>query len=103
MANLQATNSVYSFIVPPRSNTAWQHAAKLSFIENQIKICESINSPAELEQWYSILGLHLAQHGQEKRIRLLLDDLLGASISFSFAAQTSERQKKTTILVRKRV
>lgn len=51
--------------------------AKLSFIENQIKICESINSPIELEHWYSMLGTHLASHGSEFRIRILLDELLG--------------------------
>lgn len=79
-----------------RSNAAWQHTAKLSFIENQIKICESINSPVELEQWYSILGLHLAQHGNENRIRILLDDLLGSAVTFT----TNDTLKKQTILVR---
>lgn len=55
----------------------WQHTAKLAFIENQIKICEAIDSPVELEHWYTVLGSHLANHGTEKRIRILLDELLG--------------------------
>lgn len=81
------------------SSSNWQITAKLSFIENQIKICEAINSPAELEQWYSTLGLHLAQHGPEKRIRLLLDDLLGASLIFTLVPQSADHKTKTTILV----
>lgn len=49
----------------------------MSFIENQIQTCVAIQSPAELEHWYSILGLHLSKHGEEKRIRTHLNDLLG--------------------------
>lgn len=74
------------------SATNWQSSARLSFIENQIKICESINSPLELQHWYSMLGSHLAANGTEPRIRILLDDLLGSTshkknkilVSFSF-------------------
>lgn len=68
---------------------------KLSFIENQIKICEAIQSPIELQYWYAMLGSHLARHGTEKRIRFLLDDLLGPAHSFVNISNMSDR----TILV----
>lgn len=80
------------------TNGAWRHAVKLQFIEDQIKICEAINSPKELEYWYSLLGLHLAQHGSEKRIRILLDDLLGVAFASSLEAVQGKR-KNETILV----
>lgn len=83
-----------------RSNDDWKHTARLSFIENQIKICESINSPVELELWYSMLGLHLAQHGTERRIRILLDELLGSPMSFLISSKSQLNRKKDTILVR---
>lgn len=60
-----------------RSNNEWEKAAKLSFIENQIHIAKSINSTVELEHWYGILGLHLAEHGTETKVRMLLDTLVG--------------------------
>ncbi|XP_055300313.1 protein HIRA homolog [Sitodiplosis mosellana] len=58
-------------------NTSWKHTARLSFIENQIETSKAIQSPMELEHWYSVLGVHLSMHGDEKRIRSHLDDLLG--------------------------
>lgn len=60
-----------------RTNTDWEKAAKLSFIENQINIAKSINSAVEFEHWYGILGLHLAEHGTEAKVRMLLDQLVG--------------------------
>lgn len=80
------------------TNGAWRNAVKLQFIEDQIKICEAINSPKELEYWYSLLGLHLAQHGSETRIRILLDDLLGVTFASSLEAVQGKR-KSETILV----
>ncbi|KAM7348901.1 histone cell cycle regulator-like protein [Cochliomyia hominivorax] len=55
----------------------WQTVAKISFIENQIKLCETINSPLELKYWYTMLAFHLALGNNENKIRLLLNDLLG--------------------------
>lgn len=60
----------------------WQDSAKLTFIENQIKLCEQINSPEELKYWYLMLGHHLAASGGEKKIRGLLDYLLGSAHGF---------------------
>lgn len=60
-----------------RLTASWTNAARLSFIENQIQTCLAIQSATELEHWYSILGVHLSKHGDEKRIRTHLDDLLG--------------------------
>lgn len=68
---------IFNFTTFFSATNDWQHAAKLFFIENQIKICEAINSPGELQHWYSVLGAHLASHGTEPRIRTLLDKLLG--------------------------
>ncbi|XP_050101416.1 protein HIRA homolog [Anopheles aquasalis] len=60
-------------------SSSWQTPASISFIENQIKICEMISSPVELKYWYSMLGFQLALNGSEEKIRQVLDDLLGAS------------------------
>jgi protein HIRA/HIR1 len=51
--------------------------SKISFIEHQIQLCEVVNSPLELKHWYSLLGFQLAKHGTEKKVRQVLDDLLG--------------------------
>lgn len=56
----------------------WQSTAKITFAENQIKLCEMIKSPEELKFWYSMLVFYLAAHGNEKRLRDLLNDLLGS-------------------------
>uniref|UniRef100_A0A1B0CV75 Protein HIRA n=1 Tax=Lutzomyia longipalpis TaxID=7200 RepID=A0A1B0CV75_LUTLO len=58
--------------------TTWENVSQFTFIENQIQLCETIQSPAELKYWYSALGFHLAHHGTEQRLRLTLDDLLGS-------------------------
>lgn len=81
-----------------RINISWQNAAKLTFIENQIQICISIQSPTELQYWYSVLGAHLAQYCDEKRIRVHLDDLLGMANPWMFV--DGEAPKKEMILVR---
>lgn len=80
-----------------RLNSSWTHAAKLSFIENQIKTCIAIKSAIELEHWYSILGVHLSKHGEEKRIRTHLNDLLGTPDTFM--ELDGEERTKETILV----
>lgn len=82
-----------------RINITWQNAAKLTFIENQIHICISIQSPTELQYWYSVLGTHLAQYCDEKRIRVHLDDLLGMANPWMFV--DGEAPKKELILVGK--
>lgn len=80
-----------------RLTTSWKSAARLAFIENQIKTCVAIQSPAELEHWYSVLGVHLAKHGDEKRIRTHLDDLLGTPENLMVI--DDEGMKKDMILV----
>lgn len=68
----------------------WQDSAKLLFIENQIKLCEKIKSPEELKYWYLMLGHHLAASGTEKKIRTLLDELLGSAHGFKKESAQSE-------------
>lgn len=72
----------------------WEQISQLAFIENQIKLCEAIESPVELKYWYSSLGYHLGTCGTEQRLRWLLDDLLGPI--YSSKAKLAER----TVLVR---
>lgn len=55
----------------------WQQNARLSFIEHQLRLSEAVGTAAELEHWYAVLGAYLAEHGPERRIRLLLDELMG--------------------------
>ncbi|EAA05842.4 AGAP009488-PA, partial [Anopheles gambiae str. PEST] len=81
-----STIQSYGSFSGPKTNSfaelhsaAWQTSAAIAFIENQIKICEMIASPAELKYWYSMLGFQLALNGSEEKIRQVLDDLLGAS------------------------
>lgn len=81
-----------------RINISWKHTARLAFIENQIKTCVAIQSPVELEHWYAVLGIHLAKHGEEKRIRSHLDELLGTPDAFMMIDE--DEPKKETILVR---
>ncbi|XP_029720254.2 protein HIRA homolog isoform X1 [Aedes albopictus] len=74
-SNFQPLNA-RSFLDNP--NVAWQFEAMLVFVENQIKIAETINSPTEMKHWYLMLGYQLAQHGTETKIRQVLDGLLGS-------------------------
>lgn len=55
----------------------WQQNARLSFIEHQLRLSEAVGTAAELEHWYAVLGAYLIEHGPERRIRLLLDELMG--------------------------
>lgn len=52
-----------------------------------------------MEYWYSILGTHLAKHGDEKRIRTHLNDLLGTPNNL-MELDDDEQPAKETILVR---
>lgn len=83
-----------------RITTSWKSAARLAFIENQIQTCIAIQSPAELEHWYSVLGGHLAKYCDEKRIRTHLDELLGTPDDLMML--DNESVKKDTILVIRR-
>jgi protein HIRA/HIR1 len=60
-----------------RSDNIYEAQSKISFIEHQIKLCITVNSPVELKHWYSMLGFQLATHASEKKVRQVLDDLLG--------------------------
>lgn len=62
---------------PQRSDNIYEAQSKISFIEHQIKLCITVNSPVELKHWYSMLGFQLATHASEKKVRQVLDDLLG--------------------------
>ncbi|XP_017116305.1 protein HIRA homolog [Drosophila elegans] len=59
-----------------RNAESWQQSAKIRFIENQIKLCEALQSLDELQHWHKVLTFQLATHGSEKRMRVFLDDLL---------------------------
>lgn len=76
--------------------TEWESLAQLTFVENQIKLCEAIRSPAELKYWYSNLGytMALGTATTELRLRQVLDDLLGPVF-----ATSAEVHRKRVILV----
>lgn len=60
-----------------RSDNIYEAQSKISFIEHQIKLCITVNSPVELKHWYTMLGYQLASHASEKKVRQVLDELLG--------------------------
>lgn len=70
---------IFNFFLTFRNENDWQGLAKIIFIENQIKLCQAINSPEELKHWYKMLMYHLAIGGNESRIRLILNELLSGS------------------------
>lgn len=82
-----------------RSNAEWEKAAKLSFIENQINIAQSINSAVELEHWYGILGLHLAEHGTEAKVRMLFDKLVGVPNGLNNSQVSNKADKKYLVIL----
>lgn len=86
----QAINANPINVASTNCTDNWQSTAKLTFIENQIELCKIINSPGEMRYWYSMLGYHLACNGTEKRIRLLLNDLLGSPMG----VQTNANEHK---------
>lgn len=71
--------------------------SKISFIEHQIQLCVSVNSPVELKHWYSSLGYQLASHGSEKKVRQVLDDLLGPIYSLQNDSKVRAEHKVLTI------
>jgi protein HIRA/HIR1 len=77
------------------SDETWEAQSKISFIEHQIKLCENVNSHQELKHWYSTLGYYLATHGTEKKVRQILDELLGPIFSLQ---NDAECRAKHTIL-----
>ncbi|XP_037920410.1 protein HIRA homolog [Hermetia illucens] len=87
--SIQTASNSFGTNVVDLNTSQWQISAKLSFIENQIKLAEAVKSPEELKYWYLMLGYHLAKHGTEKRIRLLLDDLLGPT----YCGESADKSK----------
>lgn len=67
--------------------------SKISFIEHQIQLCETVKSSFELKHWYSMLGFQLASHGTEKKVRQVLDDLLGPICSLQSDAEVRAKHK----------
>lgn len=85
------------FDLPDRSDNVHEAQSKISFIEHQIQLCETVNSPLELKHWYSMLGYQLASHGTEKKLRQVLDDLLGPIYSLQSDASTRDAHKVLSI------
>lgn len=92
--------SVQSFGKGAKSNTfemiaeTWPHTMELLFLENQIKLCETLESIDEMKYWYAALGAKLATHGTEPHIRKLLDDLLnGYMCGYGGADAKCENEK----------
>lgn len=75
----------------------YEAQSKISFIEHQIQLCESVNSPHELKHWYSLLGYQLASHGSEKKVRQVLDDLVGPIYSLQNDPAVRAKHKILTI------
>lgn len=83
--------------IPFRSDNVYESQSKISFIEHQIQLCEIVNSPIELKHWYSVLGYQLASHGSEKKVRQVLDDLLGPVFSLQNDSMIRAAHKVLTI------
>ncbi|KAG5683271.1 hypothetical protein PVAND_012561 [Polypedilum vanderplanki] len=75
------------------SDDVWEAQTKISFAEHQIQLCQLVNSPVELKYWYSNLGYYLASHGNEKKVRQVLDDLLGPIYSLENDAECRAKHK----------
>lgn len=61
------------------SQGPYQLGATVSWLETQISSCLHLRSPREYRHWMTTLASHLMQHGSEKRLRMMLDELLGPS------------------------
>lgn len=72
---------------------SWPHTMELMFLENQIKLCESLSSTDEIRYWYAALGNKLASHGTESHIRKLLDDLLNNLMTVEDRSGTESEKK----------
>ncbi|KAH8284272.1 hypothetical protein KR044_008208, partial [Drosophila immigrans] len=57
---------------------SWQQTAKVLFLENQIKLCEALETVEELKHWHVMLTLQLATYGTEKRLRIFLDSFINS-------------------------
>ncbi|XP_062130729.1 protein HIRA homolog [Drosophila sulfurigaster albostrigata] len=57
---------------------SWQQTAKVSFLENQIKLCEALEAVEELKHWHTMLTFQLATYGTEKRLRIFLDSFINS-------------------------
>lgn len=79
-----------------RSDNVHEAQSKISFIEHQIQLCKTVNSPLELKHWYSMLGYQLASHGTEKKLRQVLDDLLGSICSLQYDASLRDAHNVLT-------
>lgn len=94
--------SVQSFGKGPfKTNTfemvaeSWPHTTELLFLENQIKLCETLESGDEIKYWYDALGAKLASHGSESHVRKLLDDLLNSHMCRDTEHAEDNETKKT--------
>lgn len=85
------------FFFSQRSDNVFEAQSKISFIEHQIRLCETVNSPVELKHWFSVLGYQLASHGTEKKIRQVLDDLLGPVYSLQNDPESKAMHKILSI------
>jgi hypothetical protein len=91
--NFYLTTCYLFFSIHNRSDDAWEAQTKISFAEHQIQLCESVNSPLELKHWYATLGYYLASHGNEKKVRQVLDELLGPIYSLQNDAECRAKHK----------
>ncbi|XP_068152297.1 protein HIRA homolog [Drosophila tropicalis] len=78
LLSMQANSqNYYSLRSSQETNTeCWQQPAKFIFIENQIKLCEALESLDEFKHWHMMMVFQLATYGSEHHLRLFLDDLL---------------------------
>mmetsp|Transcript_24666 Transcript_24666/g.32193 ORF Transcript_24666/g.32193 Transcript_24666/m.32193 type:complete len:257 (+) Transcript_24666:2-772(+) len=71
-------------------NSSLSEQATLSHIEEQISSSLIMNSLMEFHQWLGIYTKYLADHNDEKRLRLLCEKLLSSAKSHAVSMQVSE-------------
>ncbi|EDW26788.1 GL14721 [Drosophila persimilis] len=82
LLSMQASSQNYFVLgsgMELRKLESWQQTAKILFIDNQIKLCEALQSTDELKHWHTMQALQLSAYGSEKRLRTFLDELLSNS------------------------
>ncbi|XP_022218761.1 protein HIRA homolog [Drosophila obscura] len=82
LLSMQASSQNYFVLgsgMELRKLESWQQTAKILFIDNQIKLCEALQSADELKHWHTMQALQLSAYGSEKRLRTFLDELISAS------------------------
>ncbi|SPP79644.1 protein HIRA homolog [Drosophila guanche] len=82
LLSMQASSQNYFVLgsgMELRKLESWQQTAKILFIDNQIKLCEALQSTDELKHWHTMQALQLSAYGSEKRLRMFLDELLSNS------------------------